>query len=99
MITNNGVILQITYHGGDGNDVALIQQNMGGSSQITKIEKIGAAIQLTGTGQPNASYTVQAAESLNPPIQWQSIGVAVANGAGVIQFIDADSISGRSGGA
>jgi hypothetical protein len=85
----NDVGFTITYHGGDGNDIALIQQTLGAPPKITSIEKVGNnSIQLHGTGVPNANYVVEATESLNPPATWVVVGNAIANGAGEIQFSD-----------
>jgi hypothetical protein len=84
----NGVSFILTYHGGDGNDIALIQQTLGAPPKLTSIEKVGNNIQLHGAGVPNANYIVEATESLNAPAVWTVIGNATANGAGDIQFSD-----------
>jgi hypothetical protein len=90
--TANGVTFQITYHGGDGNDIALIQQTIATGPQIGGITKLNdGTIQVTAQGQPNATYTVEATESLSPPIHWNAIGSATANAAGQITFIDPDA--------
>jgi autotransporter-associated beta strand protein len=84
----NGVGFTITYHGGDGNDIALMQQTLGAPPKLTSIQKVGNSTQLHGTGAPNAQYVIEAAESLNPPTAWVVIGNATANGVGDIQFSD-----------
>jgi autotransporter-associated beta strand repeat len=85
----NGVSFTLTYQGGDGNDIALIQQTLGAPPKLTSIQKIGSnSIQLHGIGMPNATYLVEATASLNPPTAWTLIGNAPADGAGDIQFSD-----------
>ena len=95
IITANGVAFQITYHGGDGNDVALIQRSLAGvGPQLGGVKKLSdGSIEITATGIPNAKYTVEATEDLNAPIQWTDVGPATANAQGVISFIDPDAVS------
>ena len=63
MLTNNGVVFQIVYNGGDGNDIALIQQAPAGP-KAGSIEKLADGIvKVAAQGHPNASYGVEAAES------------------------------------
>ena len=91
VLTNNGVIFQITYHGGDGNDVALIQKNLATGPLISAVQIVSGLLNFTATGQPGALYTVEAATSLTPPIDWTNIGSAQADGGGVIHFSDPDT--------
>jgi len=91
-LTNNGAVFQITYQGGDGNDVALIQQTVGFASQISSVNQLGnGGVQITAAGVPNASYTVQATASLNAPVTWTALGQAAADDAGLVQFTDPDA--------
>ena len=91
-VTNNGVVFSITYHGGDGNDVVLIQQTLGTPPQFGIIQRdTGGRINLSGAGIPGVTYTVEAAENLNPPAQWQDIGTALANGTGQLMFTDGNA--------
>ncbi len=92
-LTNNGVVFQIVYNGGDGNDVVLIQQNVANSGpQIGGIQKLNdGSIQISVQGEPNATYSVEAAPSLSPPIQWTKIGSSTANVTGQCVFTDADA--------
>ena len=92
LFTANGVSFQITYHGGDGNDIALIQQSVVAGPQIGGITKLNdGTIQISAQGQPNTKYMVEATESLSPPAQWQVIGETTSDAAGLISFIDADA--------
>ena len=47
-----------------------------------------ASFKLRGLGGPNLTYGVYAATNLTPPASWVLIGNPVADGAGVIQFVD-----------
>ena len=49
-------------------------------------------LQISGQGQPNASYSVEAADSLTPPIQWTNIASTVANAAGQLSFTVPDAV-------
>jgi autotransporter-associated beta strand protein len=92
LFTANGVSFRINYHGGDGNDIVLIQQSVATGPQIGGITKLNdGTIQVTAQGQPNASYIVEATESLSPPIHWNAIGDAIANATGQIIFVDTDA--------
>lgn len=94
MLTNNGIALQITYHGGDGNDVVLQQLPVAPAAPTLQGQSLpGGSFQLTSTGQPNASYTVEATSDLAPPIIWRNIGLAVADAAGQIEFTDPDAVN------
>ena len=91
MLTNNGVAFQITYHGGDGNDVVLTQKSVVTGPAITSGKIVGGKFQLNATGQPGLTYTVEATSNLTSPVSWTAIGTALADGTGLIQFVDADS--------
>jgi autotransporter-associated beta strand protein len=91
-LTNHGAVFQITYQGGDGNDVALLQRSLAFVSQISGGQLLGTGdFQLHASGSANLTYTVQATTNLTPPVQWTTIGMASANGSGQIQFIDPDA--------
>jgi autotransporter-associated beta strand protein len=91
-LSNNGFTFAVTYHGGDGNDVALIQQNVGFQLQMGGIQKLAnGSMQISGTGWPNTKYAVDATESLSSPIQWNEISTMSADGSGQITFTDDDA--------
>jgi hypothetical protein len=90
--SSGGVAFQITYHGGDGNDIAFTQLTLVVGPQITGIQKLGnGSVQLAATGIPNAQYVVEATPSLTPPVSWTVIGTAIADANGHITFTDADA--------
>lgn len=80
--------LQITYTGGNGNDVVLtrvpsVAPVISGISAITP-EKM----QILGQGVPGLSYVLEAAPHLNEPIPWTAIATNAASGAGIYEFIE-----------
>ncbi len=84
-----GAQFQITYLGGDGNDVVLTQIGLASGAHMGGVKKLpGGGIQIDGTGFPNANYTVQAATNLTPPILWTDIGSITGNQQSQLQFID-----------
>lgn len=93
-MTNNGVIFSITYLGGDGNDIVLVQQTLGVGPQMGGVALLsGGRAVLNGVGLPNTTYTVEATEHLHAPIPWQAIGTALAGPAGELQFTDNDAMN------
>ena len=89
---NNSQVFKITYAGGDGNDVVLIQQRVPGAPHIGAITLINnGQIQITGAGMPGWVYTVEATEDLGNPNGWQIIGQATADANGAMTFIDPDA--------
>lgn len=90
-INSGSVSFRITYQGGTGNDVALIQTAAPVGPQITNITKqIGGSMQITGTGLANVTYFVDATTNLNPSV-WVNLNSVVANGSGVINYTDTDA--------
>jgi hypothetical protein len=91
-LTSGAVTFAITYQGGDGNDVALVQKTLATGPQIGAVQKLAdGKIQISATGLPNTTYQVEATASLNPPIVWSGLGDVTSDGAGLLQFIDADA--------
>ena len=87
-----GAQFQITYQGGDGNDVVLSQITALPGPQISEVEKLGnGSIQISATGSPDTLYNVEATQDFNPPVQWTNIGTAMANAQGQLQFTDSDA--------
>ena len=92
MFSNNGAVFQITYQGGDGNDVVLVQQPAGGALQITGGWMLPDGVfQLTAQVVPHATYGVEATTNLITPVVWTFLGNAAANAAGQLQFTDPDA--------
>ena len=90
-LTSGSVSFRITYQGGTGNDVALIQTAAPASPGITNITKqFNGAMTITGTGLPSTAYYVDATPNVNPP-NWVNISATLANPSGVITFTDNDA--------
>ena len=92
MLTNNGAIFQISYTGGDGNDVMLTRVLAAPAStiQFSGVNSNGL-FNLSGLGIPNAPYVLEASPHIVPPIPWQPILTNNSDGTGIYQFIDAAS--------
>ncbi len=91
-ITNNGVTFQISYTGGDGNDVALIQKSIVAGPQLGSVQRLAdATIQISGSGFPHAIYSVEATDHLTAPAPWTAIGQTTADATGQFAFTDPDA--------
>ena len=89
----SGARFQITYQGGDGsNDVVLTQLSAPGPVQLSNIARLGnGLVQLSGTGLPGATYTVEANLTLGTT-NWLNLGAITAQPpSGALQFIDLDA--------
>ncbi|MBI1840640.1 MAG: autotransporter-associated beta strand repeat-containing protein [Verrucomicrobia bacterium] len=92
IVTVNGLQFRITYQGGDGNDIALIQQTAPAGAQLGLIQKLGdGSIEISGQGQPKVSYVVEATESFTPPVVWTSLDVVVSEANGQLSFKDPEA--------
>ena len=87
-----GTIFQVTYTGGDGNDVALIAQGSvpGPLPSIGKNEK--GMMMLQGGGQPGQELVVLAASALEEPVTWEAVAEIVVGEDGSYAFVDEDSV-------
>jgi autotransporter-associated beta strand protein len=89
----NGAKFKISYHGGSGNDVVLTQLSLPTVPAFTTINKLGGGgMQLNALGMSNLTYTVQAETDLKAN-NWDTIGTATADGAGVIHFTDLSAVN------
>jgi hypothetical protein len=87
-----GLLFQISYVGGNGNDVVLTRVPAPAST-ITSIQQSDfGAMDVDGLGLPALLYTLEGATNLNAPILWTTIGSTVADGSGVYDFIDSDAV-------
>ena len=86
-----GFAFRINYHGGTGNDVALIRIASPASdlSAWTTLPK--GYFKFQGTGLPGLDYVVQAATNLNPVIQWLPLATNTVGASGLYEFIDVDA--------
>ncbi|MBI3852777.1 MAG: hypothetical protein HY298_21185 [Verrucomicrobia bacterium] len=94
LLTNGATIFRFSYAGGDGDDVTLTTTLGAPSSTLTSIVSLtnGFAL-LTGQGQSNLTYAVQAATNLAPPTVRTPLGGAAADASGVYQFTDTNAPS------
>jgi autotransporter-associated beta strand protein len=87
-LTNNGVTFQISYVGGDGNDVTLTRVISAAPSMIQPLVMSNGVPVLIGQGVPHAPYVLEVTPHLVPPIPWQPIQTNNSDGAGAYQFLD-----------
>jgi autotransporter-associated beta strand protein len=86
-----GAQFQITYKGGDGNDVVLTQMTVPTPSQIGGITALpNGQIGLSGSGSAGASYDIEANLDLGTT-NWVKLGTVQAGQNGAISFIDLDA--------
>jgi autotransporter-associated beta strand protein len=86
----DGATFQITYAGGDGNDVVLTFLSLAAPEFASIMITSTNTLVLQAQGAPNTSYVLQATPHLNPPIPWSPIATNSTDGAGLFQFIDVD---------
>lgn len=90
-ITSGLVSFKITYQGGTGNDVVLIQTAAPASPVITNITKqVNGNMVVSATGTAGLAYYFDATDNLNPPT-WVNLTAGLANVSGVVSFTDADA--------
>lgn len=90
----DGLQFQITYAGGDGNDVVLKRIGAAASS-ITGISQVaGGQMRISGQGEPFAICILEVATTLVPPIPWTPIATNTANGLGVYEFTEGNAEGG-----
>ena len=93
IFSTNGVQFQISYKGGDGNDVVLTQISPPPAPQFHGIIKtVSGQMQIDGNGLPGATYQVQASTNLNST-NWIVIANLTANALGTITFTDTNTFS------
>jgi hypothetical protein len=83
--------VQITYLGGDGNDVVLTV--VAGPAELSGVTVNGNRAYINGSGTPGASYQVEATSNLNDPSSWVNLGTIIAAPDGLLQFVDADMLT------
>jgi fibronectin-binding autotransporter adhesin len=86
---SNGIILEVTYHGGDGNDVEVRIANP--PSIISSVSRTPEGfMEVRGQGFPNVLYTLEASTTLLPG-SWAAITVDLADAAGLYELVDVDA--------
>jgi len=86
----DGIDFQISYIGGDGNDLVLIQKSSGVELQINAVHMMPSGqIQFAVNASPNANYRVEASTNLLGSQTWSAIATNVpANGEGLLNYVD-----------
>jgi autotransporter-associated beta strand protein len=80
-------LFQISYVGGDGNDVTLTRLAAPPSTLTPILAPYTNAMIIRGTGVSNLIYTLQAASNLHAPVLWETIGIKSANNLNIYEFI------------
>jgi hypothetical protein len=88
VITSGMVSLRLTYQGGNGNDVALVQTAAPPLPRITKITpQPGGAMLINATGLVNTVYFVDATPTL-PGTNWTVLNSVFSGGSGALSYTD-----------
>ncbi len=87
----NGELFQITYQGGDGNDVVLTRLPQPPAQLNRLIFAPGRINQLGGTGLPGRTYTLEATTGLTPLTMWTVIATAQADANGTYEFTESNA--------
>ena len=90
LVFSGAVTYEISYTGGDGNDVTLTRVVGAPPSTIQPVSFSNGVPVLSGAGLPGVPYVLEATADLNVPIPWQPILTNTADGAGLYQFLDFD---------
>jgi len=83
--------VQISYLGGDGNDVVLT--TIAGAGEMKGITVNGNRATVSGTGTPGAQYLIEATTDLGDPASWVSLGTITAGPSGLLEYVEADVAS------
>jgi fibronectin-binding autotransporter adhesin len=87
--SNNATAFTISYVGGDGNDVELLQHNP--PALLTSVTTItNDSTLLIGDGDKFVTYTVEASSNL---VDWIILGLSSANAGGAFSFVDTNAPS------
>lgn len=81
---------EITYLGGDGNDVVLRSIAAPQPAIFTDIIPLGGVMKLRAEATAGFNYTLEATTNLAPPVVWLPIGTVLANPNGVLAINDPD---------
>jgi autotransporter-associated beta strand protein len=87
----NGVQFQITYKGGDGNDVILTQLVNAPAQLVNPKLMAGGSLSISGKGAPLATYTLQATGNLGDSTSWVNVSSAKAGADGTFLLMDTTS--------
>ena len=84
----SGLPFQISYVGGDGNDVVLTRVQSSSAVSNLVAHLIGSQVQLQAQGTAGLRYVIEATPHLNSPIPWQPIATNTADGTGLVVFTE-----------
>src|SRR5262249_51153021 len=87
--TTNGAY-QVSYAGGDGNDVVLTLVTAPPSITAFSAATNGVTC-LDCAGQPGSLVLIESTESLTPPVTWQIRDMQLFDGTGALRYIDTDA--------
>jgi autotransporter-associated beta strand protein len=88
VVSSSGRSFRVNYFAGAGNnDIVLTQLEALAAANITGIQNLAGAMQLSALGSPNGQYLVQANTNLTTT-NWVDLGVITANGSGNLQYLD-----------
>ncbi|MCI0748078.1 MAG: autotransporter-associated beta strand repeat-containing protein [Verrucomicrobia subdivision 3 bacterium] len=88
-----GIAFEITYMGGDGNDVVLRVIPSPTPAKFTDIIPFWPLVKIGAEGTPDWTYILEANDSLTSPASWMVIGNALANPNGVLVINDNDAVN------
>jgi autotransporter-associated beta strand protein len=93
VLNYNSELFQITYKGGDGNDVVVTRVSTAlAAASIGSVQRLGnGSVQIGATGSPGITYTVMATDSLTAPANWTQFGFASTDAQGHLNFTDTDA--------
>jgi autotransporter-associated beta strand protein len=91
-VVQSNMLFQMSYAGGDGNDVTLTRIPAP-SSTLGSIARQDDSMVIQGHGISNLTYTIESATNLNPPIEWTPIGTSAANRSNIYQFVHTNGFS------
>jgi autotransporter-associated beta strand protein len=91
-----GLLFQIIYTGGNGNDVVLTRV-AAPASDISSITPVTSErMQIRGQGVPFVTYILEARPHFNAPVPWVPIATNTASAFGIYEFSDAYAEGGMS---
>jgi autotransporter-associated beta strand protein len=90
LATTNGLLLRVTYQGGDGNDVDLRVLNPPPVVDAITRQPATGFVEIRGHGQPGLIYTLEASTTLLPG-SWVPIAADLVDVNGLYEFTDVDA--------
>jgi hypothetical protein len=94
LLTNGASVLQLTYTGGDGNDIVLRPPGALQANLRSLVCLPDGSKQFEIVGSANVTYVIEAtAELLSPPeiTPWTPLSTNSTDASGLLLFLDADA--------